>query len=59
MLKSKVYWLFLLLLYPMAVFAQPGPPSDPAAPVPIPGIALIFLAGLLLGIFKLNRKKPE
>lgn len=34
-------------------------PCNPPAPVPIPGIALMFLAGLALGIFKLDKRKSN
>lgn len=62
MRMSKIWLFFLLMVIPLVNYAQPpcGPPCDPGAPVPIPGILLIFLAGLTLGIYnKFAKKKPQ
>lgn len=59
MLKSKVWLLLGLLIVPNLIIGQPFPPGGPGAPVPLPGVILVFLAGLALGVFKLSRKKPQ
>ncbi len=68
MLKFKARLFLVIFLFPLALLAQPCgggcgtpgcPPCDPGAPVPIPGVFLIFLAGLVLGVLKLNKKKPQ
>ena len=62
---SKIWLFVLLMVSPLINYAQPCgafplPPCDPGAPVPIPGILLIFLAGLTLGIYnKFAKKKPQ
>ena len=57
-MPSKRLVSLVLLLVPALsnVFGQPG---DPGEPVPIPGVLLIFLAGLILGVFKLNKRKSN
>lgn len=62
--KVRLILLFFLFLAPLWVFSQPcggsgQPPCDPGPPVPIPGLAIIFLSGLVLGIFKLAKQKKN
>jgi hypothetical protein len=62
--KIRFILLFCLFVAPILVFGQPcgglnQPPCDPGEPVPIPGLAVIFLSGLVLGIFKLVKKKNQ
>lgn len=59
MLKSKVWLLLSLLIIPGVIIGQPLPPGGPGEPVPLPGVILVFLAGLALGVFKLSRKKTQ
>ena len=66
MLKTKVLALVLVVIDLLTLMAQPGsggcggtdePPCDPGAPVPLSGLLVIFLIGLILGIVVINRKK--
>lgn len=49
--------VLLLVLYPVALLAQPGPPPDPD--VPITGIEFLVAGGALLGIRRLLGKKKN
>jgi hypothetical protein len=63
MLRVKTVLFFCFTLASVVAHSQPcggvNPPCDPGAPVPIPGLAIIFLSGLVLGIFKLVKKKNQ
>ena len=58
-MRRFFFLLLLLVLISVTLWAQPGggPPPDPAAPVPIPGIPLLLLMGLLVGIKNIAKKK--
>lgn len=55
---KRNFFLFVIL-FSLTVFAQPGGGGDPGGgePVPVQGIALLFLAGAWLGFKKWSGKR--
>jgi hypothetical protein len=53
MLNRRLLTSMLCVMLIAPLWAQPGDPGDPGDPVPLGGIEILVLVGVLLGIGKL------